>query len=99
MRGGSWLVGGLLMILMAVAVVALITTGARWLLPTGQDHAPPAPAQSGPLPDAFADERKRHERARFLWRPQRLPRRVRSSRSGGDLHAHPPLYRVAPVVE
>jgi hypothetical protein len=35
MRGGSWVVSGLLMILMAVAVVALITTGARWLLPTG----------------------------------------------------------------
>ena len=41
MRGRAWLVGGLLMILMAVALVALITTGARWLLNTGQDHGPP----------------------------------------------------------
>jgi hypothetical protein len=65
MRGGSWLVGGLLMILMAVAVVALITTGARWLLHTGQDHGPPAPAQSGPLPHALADEMKRNERAYY----------------------------------
>jgi hypothetical protein len=65
MRGGSWLVSGLLMLLMAVAVVALITTGARWLLPTGQDHAPPAPAPSGPLPHALADEMKRHERASY----------------------------------
>jgi hypothetical protein len=66
MRGRSWLVGGLLMILMAVAVVALITTGARWLLNTGQDHGPPTPAQSGPLPQALADEMKRHARASYL---------------------------------
>jgi hypothetical protein len=65
MRGSSWLVGGLLMILMAVAVVALITTGARWLLNTGQDHGPPVPAQSGPLPQALADEIKRNERASY----------------------------------
>ncbi len=66
MRGGAWLVGGLLMLLMAVAVVAVITTGARWLLKTGPDHGPPAPAQSGPLPQALADEMKRHERASYL---------------------------------
>ena len=65
MRRRSWLVGALLMILMAVAVVALITTGARWLLHTGQGHAPPAPAQPGPLPHALADEMKRHERASY----------------------------------
>jgi hypothetical protein len=53
------------MILLAVAVVALITTGARWLLNTGQDHGPSAPAQSGPLPHALADEMKRHERASY----------------------------------
>jgi hypothetical protein len=66
MRGRSWLVGGLLMIFMAVAVVAIITTGARWLLNTGQDHEPPMPAQSGPLPHALADEMKRNERASYL---------------------------------
>jgi hypothetical protein len=54
------------MILMAVAVVALITTGARWLLNTGQDHSPPAPAQSGPLPQALADEMKRNAHAAYL---------------------------------
>jgi hypothetical protein len=65
MRGSAWLVGGLLMLLMAVAVVALITTGARWLLNTGQDHGPPVPAQSGPLPQALADEMKRHAHASY----------------------------------
>jgi hypothetical protein len=65
MRGSAWLVGGLLMILMAVAVVALITTGTRWLLNTGQDHGPSAPAQSGLLPHALADEMKRHARASY----------------------------------
>jgi hypothetical protein len=44
------------MILMAVAVVALITTGACWLLNTGQDYGLPAPAQSGPFPQSLADE-------------------------------------------
>jgi hypothetical protein len=52
MRGRSWLVSALLMALMAVALVALITTGARWLLKPGQDHGPVAPAPSGPLPHA-----------------------------------------------
>jgi len=65
MRGDSWLVGGLLMLLMAVALVAVITTGARWLLNTGQDHGPSAPAQSGPLPQALADEMKRNERVSY----------------------------------
>ncbi len=65
MRGRAWLVGGLLMLLMAVALVALITTGARWLLNTCQDHGPPTPAQSGPLPPALADELKRHEHASY----------------------------------
>jgi hypothetical protein len=60
------MVGSLLMLLMAVAVVALLTTGTRWLLNTGQDHGPPMPAQSGPLPPALADEMKRHERASYL---------------------------------
>jgi hypothetical protein len=66
MRGRSWLVGGVLMILMAVAMVALITTGARWLLHTRQDHSPPAPAPSGLLPQALADEMKRNARASYL---------------------------------
>jgi hypothetical protein len=65
MRGRSWLVGALLMLLMAVAVVALITTGARWLLNTGQGHGPPTPAQPGPLPQALADEMKRHAHAYY----------------------------------
>jgi hypothetical protein len=66
MRGRSWLVGGVLMLLMAVAMVALITTGARWLLPTRQDHSPPVPAPSGMLPQALADELKRHAHASYL---------------------------------
>jgi hypothetical protein len=66
MRGGSWLVGALLMLLMAVAVVALITTGTRWLLDTGPAHSPPTPTPSGQLPQALADEMKRHERTSYL---------------------------------
>ena len=66
MRGSSWLVSGLVMLLMAVAVVALVTTGARWLLKPGQGHDPPTPAQSGILPHALADEMKRHARASYL---------------------------------
>jgi hypothetical protein len=66
MRGRSWLMSGLVMMLMAVAVVALITTGARWLLKTGQDRGPPTPAQSGLLPQALADEMKRNAHASYL---------------------------------
>jgi hypothetical protein len=66
MRGRSWLVGGVLMILMAVAMAALITAGARWLLQTRQDHRPPAPAPSGLLPQALADEMKRNAHASYL---------------------------------
>jgi len=58
------MVGGLTMIIMAVAVVVLITTGARWLLTAR--YAPPAPVQSGPLPKALADEIKRNEQAYYL---------------------------------
>jgi hypothetical protein len=57
-------VGGILMLIMVVAVVALITTGTRWFLTPR--HAPPAPVQSGPLPQALADEMKRKERANYL---------------------------------
>jgi hypothetical protein len=64
MRWNSWIVGGLTMIIMAVAVVALITVGTRWLLTAR--HAPPAPVQSGPLPKALADEIKRNEQAYYL---------------------------------
>jgi hypothetical protein len=66
MRGGSWFVGGFLMLLMAVAVVALITAGSRWLWKTGPNHETSALAPSGPLPQALADEMKRHERAAYL---------------------------------
>jgi hypothetical protein len=52
------------MIIMAVAVVTVITMGARWLLTAR--HAPPAPVQSGPLPKALADEMKRNEQAYYL---------------------------------
>ena len=58
------MVSGLVMIIMAVAVVALITMGSRWFLTTR--HAPPAPVQSGPLPKALADEIKRNEQAYYL---------------------------------
>jgi hypothetical protein len=58
------MVGGLLMIIMAVAVVALITMGSRWFLTAR--HAPTAPVQSGPLPKALADEIKRNEQAYYL---------------------------------
>jgi hypothetical protein len=63
MRGNSWMVGGLLMIIMAVAVVALITISSRWFLTASQ--APPAPVQSGSLPKALADEIKRNEQAYY----------------------------------
>jgi hypothetical protein len=66
MRGSSWLVSGLVMMLMAVAVVGLVTTGARWLLKTGHDHGPPPPAPSGLLPQALADEMKRRAHASYL---------------------------------
>jgi hypothetical protein len=58
------MVGGLSMTIMAVAVVVLITTGARWLLMAR--YTPPAPVQSGPLPKALADEIKRNEQAYYL---------------------------------
>jgi hypothetical protein len=64
MRGNSWIVGGLTMIIMVVAVVALITVGTRWLLTPRS--APPTPVQSGPLPKALADEIKRNEQAYYL---------------------------------
>jgi hypothetical protein len=64
MRGNSWIVGGLVMIIMAVAVVALITIGSRWFLTARQ--APPPPVQSGSLPKALADEIKRNEQAYYL---------------------------------
>ena|ERR1700752_1073011 len=64
MRGNSWVVGGLLMIIMVIAVVALITTGTRWLLTAR--YTPPAPVQSGPLPQVLADEIKRNEHAYYL---------------------------------
>ena len=64
MRGNSWMVSGLTMIIMAIAVVALITTGARWLLTAR--HTPADPVQSGPLPKALADEIKRNEQAYYL---------------------------------
>jgi hypothetical protein len=67
MHGRSWIVGGLPMILLAVAVAALITTGARWLLKTAQDYGPPVPAQSGLLPQALADEMKRNAHAYYLY--------------------------------
>jgi hypothetical protein len=66
MRGRAWLLSGLVMLLMAVAVVALVTTGARWLLKPGQGHDPPAPAPSGLLPHALAEELKRHAHASYL---------------------------------
>ena len=64
MRGNAWMVSGLVMIIMAVAVVALITMGSRWFLTASQ--APPPPVQSGPLPKALADEMKRNEQAYYL---------------------------------
>jgi hypothetical protein len=64
MHLNSWMVSGLLMIIMAVAVVALITMGSRWFLTAR--HAPTAPVQSGPLPKALADEIKRNEQAYYL---------------------------------
>jgi hypothetical protein len=64
MRGNSWVVSGLVMIIMAVAVVALITMGSRWFLTPR--HTPPAPVQSGPLPKALADEIQRNEQAYYL---------------------------------
>ena len=64
MRRNSWMVSGLTMIIMAIAVVALITTGARWFLTAR--HPPADPVESGPLPKALADEIKRNEQAYYL---------------------------------
>jgi hypothetical protein len=64
MGAKSWILGALLMILMAVAVVVLITAGSRWLLT--DRPAPHAPAQSGPLPKVLADEMKRNEQVQYL---------------------------------
>jgi hypothetical protein len=52
------------MIIMAVAVVAVITTGSRWLLTAS--HSPPDQVQSGRLPKALTDEIKRNEQAYYL---------------------------------
>jgi hypothetical protein len=54
------------MALMAVAVVLLLTMGARWFLNARQAPGPPAIVQSGPLPQALADEIKRKEHAYYL---------------------------------
>jgi hypothetical protein len=53
------------MTVMAIALVVLMK-GASGLLPTRQTPGPPAPAQSGPLPQALADEIKRHQQASYL---------------------------------
>ena len=66
MRVNSWMVSGLLMIIMAVAVVFLLTMGARWFLNIRPAPGPLAPAQSGPLPKVLADEIKRNEYAYYL---------------------------------
>jgi hypothetical protein len=58
MRWNSWIVGGLLMIIMVVAVVAVITTGSRWLLTAS--HSPPDQVQSGPLPKTLTDGSSPH---------------------------------------
>jgi hypothetical protein len=57
------MVGGLLMIVMAIAMVALITMGSRWFLTAR--HAPTATVQSGPLPSALTDEIQRNEQAYY----------------------------------
>ena len=61
MRGNSWIVSGFTMIIMAIAVVFVITMGAHWFLPARYTLADPV--QSGPLPQALADEIKRNEQA------------------------------------
>jgi hypothetical protein len=64
MPRNSWIVGGLIMVIMAVTVAALITTAARWFL-TPRD-VPPDSVQSGPLPKMLADEIRRNEQAYYL---------------------------------
>ena len=66
MRGRAWIASGLLMALMAVAMVLLLTMGARWFLNARQAPGPPPMVQSGPLPSALADEIKRNEHAYYL---------------------------------
>jgi hypothetical protein len=66
MRERAWIASGFLMTLMAVAVVLLLTIGARWLLNARQASGPLAPAQSGPVPKVLADEIKRKEQASYL---------------------------------
>jgi hypothetical protein len=64
MRGRPWLVSGVVMLLMAAAVAALITTATHGLL--NAPPMPPVPAHSDPLPQALADEIKRYEQASYL---------------------------------
>jgi hypothetical protein len=66
MCGRAWIASGLLMATMAVAVVLLLTIGARWFLNARQSPGPLAPAQSGPLPKVLAEEIKRNEHAYYL---------------------------------
>ena len=66
MRGRAWIGSGVLMALMAIAVVLLLTRGARWLLNARQAPGPMPPVQSGPLPKMLADEIKRNEHAYYL---------------------------------
>jgi hypothetical protein len=51
---------------MVIAVIVLMMIGACWLLQTRQTPTPPVPGQSGALPQALAEEIKRHEQAYYL---------------------------------
>jgi hypothetical protein len=66
MRGRSWITGGLVMILIVIAVILLRTLGPAWFLNARQGDSPAVPAQSGPLPHALAEEIKRYERASYV---------------------------------
>jgi hypothetical protein len=66
MRGQAWIASGLLMALMAVAMVLLLTMGARWFLNARQTPGPLSPVQGSPLPKVLADEIKQNEHAYYL---------------------------------
>jgi len=55
-----------LLSLVLIAVIVLMAVGARALLPDRLGSGTRATPQSGPLPQALADEMKRNERASYL---------------------------------
>jgi hypothetical protein len=65
MRGWTWITSGFPMTVITVTMVVFLAIGARGFLQT-RLFDPPVPVQSGPLPQALADEIKRNAHASYL---------------------------------